>query len=147
AHSLTADCGEMPFGAKQMRWRDKLLDFDAFVERGAHLFFLRGHFGAGAAVEDAYLAGARPQRRARGVQGGAAPADDGDLATDARLRLQIVLLEEGGRRDNAPQVLTRYAQALAALGADGDQHGVILLLKLIERDIPANGRTEMERHP
>ena len=88
---------------------------DALPLCGLDLLVLRRHVLAAAPVDDGDRGCAAALRRASRVHRGAAAADDDHVARQVRVLAEVDLLEEPGRRDDAPQLVAGNAQA-ATLG-------------------------------
>src|SRR6266849_5709551 len=106
-----------------------------------HLFDLGGHLHAGAPVEEGDLARTGAQGRAGRIHRGAATTHDGDDPGELRLRVQVILLEEGGGRNDAfPDLFTGDAQVLAALRPHRQQDSVVIVLQRIKGEVAPNRR-------
>ena len=116
---------------------------DALLERALDLGLDRGHLGAGAPVEQRDVR-AEPLADARGVDRGVAAADDDHLAADRHRLAAVDVVEERGAGEHVGRVLAGDAELQPLVGADPDEHGLVVLAQLLERDVLADGGVALQ---
>ena len=106
----------------QAHGRGQQIDVHALGLGMLHLFHQAGHFLAAAAVEDAHIPRAQPDRRAGAIHGRIAASDHHDIAAQRR---RISVGHQFQELDARQRVLLALAtQPLRALRADRQEHGV-----------------------
>ena len=122
--------------------------FHPFGHGGVDLAAQGRHIGHSAAVNGADLGGAQPPGRAHGIHGHVAAADDGHLlAGQIGLLVFAHVAQEAHGRHDPFGVFVGKAQLLVGAGADGDEHGVILLPQLLDGDVVADAHPVLHFDP
>ena len=115
-----------------------------FLEGLFELPAVGGHLFPALEADELDVRGPESPCRAGHVDADVAPADDDDAVAQRRALPQADIPQEIDRIQNAFEIASRYREDDALVAADGDEHGVIIPLKLFERDVPADLHAEPE---